>query len=165
MKTKAFITAIFLIGFLSQSCSKDSTPSIDKEVNSVLLLDDIKSIEIEILELINSHRITKNLEALQVDELIRTQTNNHTNYMIKQQSASHDYFFQRKEFLETYAEAIQVSENVAAGYTNAQSVVRAWLNSPSHKSNIEDDHSHFNVSANKDSEGKWYFTNIFIKAN
>ena len=56
-----------------------------------------------------------------------------------------------------------MSENVAYGFTNAESVVNAWLNSEGHRHVIEGDFTNFDISAEKDEEGKWYFTNIFIK--
>ena len=56
-----------------------------------------------------------------------------------------------------------MSENVAYGFSSAESLVNAWLNSASHRENIEGDFTDFDISAEKNNEGKWYFTNIFIK--
>ena len=61
------------------------------------------------------------------------------------------------------AGALNVGENVAYAYSSAQSVVNAWLNSPSHRSNIEGDFTDFDISAEQNEDGKWYYTNIFIK--
>jgi uncharacterized protein YkwD len=83
--------------------------------------------------------------------------------MIEVDNVSHDNFFQRKQSLQTNASAAVVSENVAYGFSNAESVVGAWLNSPSHRENIEGNFTDFDISAEQNSEGKWYFTNIFIK--
>jgi uncharacterized protein YkwD len=38
-----------------------------------------------------------------------------------------------------------VSENIAYNY-NTQAVLNAWLASPSHKANIEGDHTHFGIA-------------------
>jgi uncharacterized protein YkwD len=65
--------------------------------------------------------------------------------------------------LEQNANAKMVSENVAYAYSTAQSVVNAWINSDSHRENIEGDFTDFEVSAEQNKEGKWYYTNIFIK--
>ena len=72
-------------------------------------------------------------------------------------------FFSRKNFLVNEIGANKVSENVAFAYTSAESVVRAWIKSDGHRQNIEGDFTEFEVSAEQNEEGKWYFTNIFIK--
>ena len=56
-----------------------------------------------------------------------------------------------------------VRENVAYGYATASGVVNAWLNSEGHREVIEGDFTHFDISAEKDENGRWYYTNIFIK--
>lgn len=61
------------------------------------------------------------------------------------------------------ASATKVSENVAYAFSSAQSVVNAWLNSAGHRANIEGDYTDFDISAEQNEEGRWYFTNIFIK--
>ena len=52
---------------------------------------------------------------------------------------------------------------MAYAYSSSESVVNAWLNSDGHRDVIEGDYTDFDVSAEKDADGKWYFTNIFIK--
>ena len=83
--------------------------------------------------------------------------------MVEVDNVSHDNFFQRKNSLVQNASATKVSENVAYAFSSAESVVNAWLNSEGHRANIEGDFTDFDVSAEKNIEGKWYFTNIFIK--
>ena len=56
-----------------------------------------------------------------------------------------------------------VSENLAYNYTMPESVVNAWLNSPAYKVNIEGDFTHFGISIRTSSDGKKYYTNIFVK--
>ena len=58
---------------------------------------------------------------------------------------------------------IIVSENIAYNYNSAQSVLTAWLNSPTHKQNIEGDFTDFGISIRVNSTGKKYYTNIFVK--
>jgi uncharacterized protein YkwD len=87
----------------------------------------------------------------------------HTDYMIQNDDISHDNFYQRKESLEMNAGANKVSENVAYGFSSPESLVNAWLNSPSHKETIEGDFTDFDISAEQSENGKWYYTNIFIK--
>ena len=57
------------------------------------------------------------------------------------------------------------AENVAFNYsTKPEDVVNMWLNSSGHRANIESTQAtHSAVSAVKNSEGVWYYTQIFIK--
>ena len=145
------------------SCSTESVA--DDTINSieVPVAPQAKQIEIEIMELINAYRIGEGLTPLQDHSTVKAVAYTHTDYMIEVSNVSHDNFFQRKQSLQVNAEANIVSENVAYGFNSAESVVNAWINSPSHKENIEGDYTDFDVSAEQNSEGKWYFTNIFIK--
>ena len=152
---------LFLVSF---SCTTDA---FENEIASIeeasLILPETKSIETQILELINNHRLSKGLNALQSMAIVKSTAHSHTDYMVDNQVVSHDNFFARSNYLKTNAGAQRVSENVAYGYTNAESVVRAWLNSDGHRETIIGDFTYFDISAEQDVNGKWYFTNIFIK--
>lgn len=152
-----------LVALLTFSCSTEEYP--EETIDSVELLaaPEAKTIEIEILELINAHRINMGLNALSNHNTIKAVAYTHTDYMVEVNNVSHDNFFQRKNSLVQNASATKVSENVAYAFSSAQSVVNAWLNSDGHRANIEGDFTDFDVSAEMNSEGKWYFTNIFIK--
>ena len=151
---------VSLLGFTS--CS---THSVDDQINAIDVptAPQAKQIEIEVMELINAHRINQGLNPLQDHNTVKAVAYTHTDYMIEVNNVSHDNFFQRKQSLQANANANVVSENVAYGFNSAASVVNAWLNSPTHKENIEGDFTDFDISAEQNSEGKWYFTNIFIK--
>ena len=157
---------LFLVSallFFSTSCSTDSTEDVMEETNQTVVIPQPKSIEIEIMELINAYRISEGLSSLNNNDVIKGQAYSHTDYMVVNNNVSHDYFYSRKTYLENNVGALQVSENVAYGYTSAESVVNAWLNSEGHKQNIEGDYTDFEISAEQNDQGKWYFTNIFIK--
>ena len=160
-KLLPFMAIVALLGFTS--CSTDS--AADDKINSieVPVAPNAKQIEIEIMELINAYRITEGLTPLNEHNTVKAVAYTHTDYMIEVDNVSHDNFFQRKQSLQLNASANIVSENVAYGFNSAESVVNAWLNSPSHKENIEGDFTDFDISAEQNNEGKWYFTNIFIK--
>ncbi|HLV39061.1 CAP domain-containing protein [Xanthomarina sp.] len=163
MKMPTFLPVMVLIVMLSFSCSTDSLDETASNADTNLVVPETKIIEIEILDLINDYRLSLGLNALNSMEAIKSQAYNHTDYMIEKDNVSHDNFFQRKSYLINYAGANKVSENVAYGYTKAESVVNGWLNSPGHKEIIEGDFTNFDISAEKNSEGKWYYTNIFVK--
>jgi len=160
-KLLPFLAIVFVLGFTS--CSKEDAS--DERINSidVPIAPQAKQIEIEIIELINAYRISIGLNALEAHNTVKAVAYTHTDYMIEEDNVSHDNFFERKQSLQVNANANIVSENVAYGFNSAESVVYAWLNSPSHKENIEGNYTDFDVSAEQNSDGKWYFTNIFIK--
>lgn len=160
MKTLLNLLVLSLFLTFSTSCTKDS--------EDVLKLEDItipetKTIEIEIMELINAYRIDKGLNALDHNDLVKSQAFSHSNFMAEAGNISHANFYTRKSFLVNNAGANIVTENVAYGFTSAESVVNAWINSDGHRVNMEGDYTNFDVSAEKNNQGNWYFTNIFMK--
>ncbi|MEP1488101.1 MAG: CAP domain-containing protein [Algibacter sp.] len=152
----------FLIIF-TFSCSTDSIDDKADAIELSLTTLEAKSIEVEILELINNHRLSMGLNPLSDMPVVKSVAYSHTDYMVDNNQVSHDNFFTRSDYLKENAGAKKVSENVAYGYTSAESVVKAWIKSEGHKANIEGDYSNFDISAEKSEEGKWYYTNIFIK--
>jgi len=144
------------------SCSSNETEIVDNNPEMSITVSE-KSIESDILTLINNYRVNNGFSSLSKLEVIKSQTNNHTNYMIEKNEVSHDFFYQRKEYLTQNASAVSVAENVAYGYSTAESVVNAWVKSDGHKKNIEGDFTHFDITAERSSDGKWYFTNIFVR--
>lgn len=155
------LAIVTLLSFTS--CSTDNVSEDKINAIEVPVAPQAKLIEIEIMELINAHRINRGLSALQNHNTVKAVASTHTEYMIAVNDVSHDNFFLRKESLQANAAANIVSENVAYGFSSAASVVNAWLNSPNHKDNIEGDYTDFDISAEQNNEGKWYFTNMFIK--
>ena len=159
MKLLTKLPLLALFAMLTFSCSTDS---IDDKVEA-LVVPPAKTIEIKILELINNHRLSEGLSPLTKMNIIKSQAYSHTDYMVDNNSVSHDNFYQRSAYLKTNAGAKKVSENVAYGYSSAESVVKAWIKSAGHKANIEGDFTNFDISAEKNDEDKWYYTNIFVK--
>ena len=49
--------------------------------------------------------------------------------MVDNNEVSHANFYKRSDYLKANAGATKVSENVAYGYSSAESVVNAWLKS------------------------------------
>ena len=163
MKLSTYLPAMAVIALLSFSCSTDSIEEDKIDALASTYAPEAKTIEIEILELINNYRITNGFSALESMTPIKAQAYSHTDYMVNKNEMSHDNFYLRSSTLKNNEGAITVGENVAYAYSSAQSVVNAWLNSDPHRENIEGDFTNFDVSAEKNSEGKWYYTNIFIK--
>ncbi len=163
MKLSTKLPFLALLAFLSFSCTTDSLEDeVQGEEFSLIILED-KSIEVEILDLINDHRLSKGLDSLLDMNLVKSVAYTHTDYMVDNNEVSHANFFKRSEYLKANAGASKVSENVAYGYSSAESVVNAWLKSEGHRATIEGDFTNFDISAEVNTEGKWYYTNIFIK--
>ena len=165
MKLFTYLSMVAFMAMLTFSCSSDSDEFHENKIDQAHLKNapEAKLIELEILELINNYRIESELAPLNNLSIIKAVASTHTDYMVSVNQVNHDNFFQRKSSLVENASATRVTENVAYAYSTAESVVNAWLNSPAHKANIEGDFTDFDISAEKNSEGKWYFTNIFIK--
>ncbi|KIX20437.1 hypothetical protein SY27_13420 [Flavobacterium sp. 316] len=145
------------------SCSSD-TESIEDIAN----IETPKSyshdaVELELLDLVNAYRVENGLNPLDIIEHISYKSEEHNEYMISTGTPNHDGFEQRKLNLEQVLNATRVGENVAYGYLNPQSVLNNWKISEGHKANLEGNYTHFGVSIRMNSEGKRYYTNIFIK--
>ena len=163
MKLLSKLPIMALLAIFSFSCT---TESVDNEVNEIeltLINPETKAIEVEILQLINNHRASLGLNTLSDMSVVKSVAYTHTDYMVDNNEVSHANFYKRSDYLKANAAAKKATENVAYGYSSAESVVRAWLKSDGHRANIEGDYTNFDLAAEKNSEGKWYYTNIFIK--
>ena len=157
------ITLIFI--FFSSSCQEQDAYVDYKEYELTLILPETKTIEIEVLELINEHRNSLNLNQLQSMPILKSVANRHTRDMIRDGKYSHNNFYLRSEYIKFKTNAATVSENVAYGYHNASSMVNAWVSSGGHRRNIESNATHFDISIEPDINGRLYTTNIFIRTN
>lgn len=163
MKLLTKLPLLALLAVLTFSCSTDSLDDKAEAIEDNLVVPAAKTIEIEILELINNHRLSEGLSPLAGMSVVKSVAYGHTDYMVDNNTVSHDNFYDRSNYLKANAGAKKVSENVAYGYSSAESVVKAWIKSSGHKANIEGDFTNFDISAEKNEEGKWYYTNIFVK--
>ena len=55
-----------------------------------------------------------------------------------------------------------VAENVAK-HPSAQSAVKGWMGSYGHRKNILGNYTHAGMGAEVDTNGNWYFTQIFLR--
>ncbi|WP_299665819.1 CAP domain-containing protein [uncultured Polaribacter sp.] len=149
------ILAVLLLG-ISCSETSESTSMIDETISSE------SAVENEIIELLNKYRSSKSLSELNKLDVIKTQTDIHTDYMIEKMEISHDDFTNRADYLKKNTSAKLVAENVAVGYSTPKAVVDGWIKSDGHRKNIEGNFTHFHVTAKQNSNNVWYYTNIFI---
>ena len=160
---KLMITLFALTISLSSltSCSSDSE-SVSEPIETAKNYTHNAG-ELELLDKVNEYRVSIGLNPLQIIEHISYKSSEHNDYMLATQTVTHEGFDQRKSNLQSVLGAYRVGENVAFAYATAQSTVNAWVNSPSHKANLEGDYTHFGASIKMDEQGRKYYTNMFIK--
>ncbi len=158
------LTNLFVVVCLPLMLFSCSSETLDEDIPTLNLnAPEEKAIEKEILALINNYRQDLGLNSLSELKIVRSVAFSHTDYMVKTNDVSHANFYKRSEYLISNANAEKVSENVAYGYTSAETLVKAWIASEGHQKNIVGDYTDFGLSAEQDENGKWYYTNIFIK--
>lgn len=148
------------------SCSTESADETAPAASTNYVVDNsyaYSSIELQVAELVNQYRTGKGLKPLEKINHISNVAEDHDTYMISVNTLTHALFAQREDNLKATLGAVSVGENIAYNYSTAQSVVDAWLASPSHKANIEGNYTHCGISVRENAEGKKYFTNLFIR--
>lgn len=163
MKKMMFLSLCFSITLMS--CSSEDVNQVEKTSQPIVTLKNYTHsvFEIELLDLVNQDRVNKGLNALTIINEISYLASTHDDYMITNGVASHDNFEQRSTTLKSALSAISVSENVATGYNTPASTLAAWNASPSHKANLEGNHTHYELAVKADAEGKKYYTLLFIR--
>ncbi len=146
---------VLFILFSVASCSEDDSSEINETAQS--------GITNEIFKRVNEHRESIGLSQLVRDASADKLAVEHTQYMVFKNTASHDNFKKRSNTLRASENATGISENVAYGFPTAKSVVYTWLKSTGHKKNIEGDYTKTGIAAFKNSNNKYYFTQIFYK--
>lgn len=164
--SKKILPKIFLWVVLSAflfSCANDADSADSKEKVPVNVKFSYTQEETELMTIINNYRISKGLNALETIDFISAKSEEHDNYMISVGQVSHDYFQDRYESLVKNLGAKNVSENLAYNYATPQGVFNAWMKSSGHAANIEGDFTHFGIAIRANSEGKKFYTNLFMK--
>jgi uncharacterized protein YkwD len=168
MKKMIYIMTFIVICIAMNSCSTDKDDK-ESETETVVTPETVvtaysySAIESETLRLINEHRLSIGLKALQINNHISYKCLEHNKYMVQKNEMNHDNFSSRSENIMRLLKAQKVGENVAHKYKTAADVLQGWLNSPGHKENIEGDYTHFGIAVTSDAAGDKYFTNIFAK--
>jgi uncharacterized YkwD family protein/spore coat assembly protein SafA len=128
--------------------------------------DATKSIESQVVQLTNQERAKNGLKALTQDWELSRVARYKSIDMRDKNYFSHDSptygspFTMMKNFGISYRSA---GENIAAGQTTAQEVVRAWMNSPGHRANIlSGNYTHIGVGYAQGGSQRHYWTQMFI---
>ncbi|WP_240675931.1 SafA/ExsA family spore coat assembly protein [Ammoniphilus sp. CFH 90114] len=128
--------------------------------------DEVKKLEYEVVQLVNQERAKHGLKPLIADwELSRvarfkSADMRDLNYFDHNSPTYGSPFTMIQNFGLTYRSA---AENIAAGQTDAQSVMKAWMNSPGHRQNILNPNL-THIGCGYAQGGKWghYWTQMFI---
>ncbi|MFY0688954.1 MAG: CAP domain-containing protein [Cyclobacteriaceae bacterium] len=124
----------------------------------------LRSMEGEVLDLVNDHRTSQGLPLLIMDQTCHEQALIHSKDMADGTvSFGHDGFDGRAEIVEQTIGAIGVGENVASGYVSAEDVMEGWLNSSGHRANIQGDFNRLGVGIVLSDDDELFFTQIFAK--
>ncbi|WP_423819468.1 CAP domain-containing protein [Salinimicrobium sp. TIG7-5_MAKvit] len=165
MKNLTYLTWLMAICAITlTSCSKESVDEVES-ANLTTKLAPVKysSIELNVLELVNAYREQNGLNSLLYLDEGSLEAAGHNKHMIEDDEVCHHFFGSRYQALVKSVNAKAVSENVGFGYRTAEAVVNAWIKSDGHRENLEGDHTHFGISVKEGKDGKFYFTNIFVR--
>lgn len=117
----------------------------------------------EVLKHINNYRNSIGLKSLINNITAKNQALSHSEYQADQTHMSHEHSSKRAAAIFSTENASRYGENVAFGYSNIKKLVQAWINSESHRKNIEGDFDYSGVGTIANDKGVLYFTQIFFK--
>lgn len=165
-----------VVSMLSTSCSFDEVtaqggwqqlninPTPQSEI--VQSNPDPEMLEQQVHQLVNQYRVDRNLPPLKLDPRISRVARNHSQVMSRQGSLSHDNFEGRVQVVANTIPYRSVAENVAfnSGYSNpANQAVQGWTDSTGHRRNMEGNYDLTGIGIVKNTEGEYFFTQIFWK--
>lgn len=131
-------------------------------------LDDIKSQENEVIRLVNAERAKYGLPALKANWQLSRVARYKSQDMVDKGYFSHTSPTYGSPFKMMESFGIRFSaagENIAMGLKSPSEVMKAWMNSPGHRSNIlNSTYNEIGVGLAKDARGKLYWTQMFIKS-
>ncbi len=134
---------------------------------TVPLFTAVKSIEKEVLELVNQERRNNGLQPLRGNwELARvarykSEDMKRSNYFSHTSPTYGSPFDMLKSFRISYSAA---GENIAAGQKTAREVMNSWMNSPGHRANIlSPNFTELGVGYAEGGSQRTYWTQMFIR--
>lgn len=137
---------------------------------TILVADtsELQQLEQAIHQQVNQYRQSQNLPPLTLNSTISEQAKIHSQNMAAGKVPfSHEGFEGRVEAIAQTITYRSAAENVATnyGYSDpATQSVKGWIKSPGHQKNMVGDFNLSGVGVAKDSEGKYYFTQMFVRS-
>ena len=127
----------------------------------------ISQLERQVHDQINAYRRRRGLSPLEFDSYISQIARTHSQQMASGQvNFGHDGVQQRYDAIGQRTPYRQVAENVAwnSGYSNpVERAVEGWIDSPGHHRNLTGPYERAGVGVAINSEGAYYFTQIFMR--
>lgn len=124
------------------------------------------SLEQSIFRQINQYRQTKGLAPLTLNVTITQQARRHSQAMANSRALSHNGFSGRVQTIGRSIPYRAAAENVSynSGFSNPDvQSVSGWIKSTGHRLNIEGNYNLTGIGAAKNSQGEFFFTQIFIR--
>ncbi len=140
--------------------------TLDGLPQAVAALIEANSLEEQLALLVNKHRTEENLPPLKSDPRIAAEARRHSRDMASGNCGfNHDGFDNRAKRIQPLIPYQSVAENIvwaSEGPDLAARMMKLWLNSRTHRDNIEDQNDLSGIGAARSSEGRWYVTQIFV---
>lgn len=125
-----------------------------------------EQIQKDILLYVNKYRVEHGLNALKMNPVISEQARQHSQDMATHKMGfGHQYFTDRiKRIYKQITFCRSGAENIAFNYKDTKELVRLWTLSPGHRRNIVGHYNLTGIGVARDSNGKMYYTQMFILA-
>ena len=135
-------------------------------ISNITNIDNINELEILAHQQVNQYRQSRNLPPLELNRVISQQARIHSQNMAQGQLPfSHQGFENRIEAISLAIPYLSAAENVAynQGYRDpVEKAVEGWIKSPGHHKNMIGNYNLTGIGIAKNSQGEYYFTQIFI---
>ena len=157
------LSALLILSSCGKGFKKDYSGLESTQAEST---PDQYSINQEYLIKLNQHRIGKRLKPLTYSSVIEEEALKHSRSMaLYRTSFGHVGFNRRcKRIKSKLGPILQCGEVVAMGQKNAELAMRSWLNSNTHRQEIENpDYTHTAIALYQSANGTAYWTQIFIE--
>ncbi len=163
---KKLISFFILMTLLSCNGKGGSSSSAASENNTIPLQDE--TVATEFMKLVNNHRISIGLGTIaHSDRMVLIAAEHSAAMANKSVSFGHTGFSGRcSEARDALGGGNLCAENVAMGQKNAPAVFTSWMNSTSHRANIENPRiTHSGLGTATSSSGTVYWTHLFLELN
>ncbi|AFY56172.1 Cysteine-rich secretory protein family [Rivularia sp. PCC 7116] len=162
--TTAAILGGSLVTYSSSDSVSDSLITLSpKPVNAA---SDVAAMEKSVHRQINQYRKKQGLKPLKLNSKISKIARQHSKKMADKQVAfGHNGVSSRYNKISKVVEYRGVAENVAynMGYDNpGKNAVKGWIKSSGHRRNIKGKYQVTGIGVAKNSEGEYYFTQLFV---
>tara|TARA_R110000796_G_scaffold58413_5_gene134952 strand:- start:37586 stop:38056 length:471 start_codon:yes stop_codon:yes gene_type:complete len=119
--------------------------------------------ELTYIDALNSVRVSNGVDRLLLSDDLSSLAKSHVDYLSFNQVINHYNYGDRLYSIESIG-FNGLSENVAYGYTNVNSLISAWLNSVGHRDNLLDiRHTYHGFAIGLDVDGSYYYVHLFSR--